>query len=512
MRPLSFRTGLVLFAALALALLPGTPASAFCGFYVSGADGSLYANATMVVMMRDGQRTVLSMQNNYQGPPQDFAMVVPVPVVLSEDNVRTLPREVFTHVDHLAAPRLVEYWEEDPCAPVQEIYPMAAMAPTESYSDEMESESSGEHGVTVEAEFAVGEYDIVILSARDSGGLETWLHQEHYNIPSGAGEVLRPYVEAGTKFFVARVDVERVTFVDGRALLSPLRVHYDTPDFTLPVRLGLLNSQGQQDLIVHILARNQRYEVANYANAFIPTNIEVTDGTRHEFGAFYEWLFRQTVERNPRTVVTEYSWDSSGCDPCPEPPLEPGEILTLGADVVDGGDPYGFVLTRLHYRYTADDLGEDLVFRAAPPVTGGRGVPAPDGSMVQTPSSDSYNQFQGRYAILHRWEGQVSCQSPQRGRWGGPPGGAEPPALAAGNTALTSGIPSGSDRGAGMIAVDVPALELRAGAAPPPGARPSAAAGAGGCASCSVSRATGFALSFGVLGLLLVALALRRRR
>jgi hypothetical protein len=35
-----------------------------------------------VVLMRDGTRTVLSMQNNYQGPPQDFAMVVPVPVVL----------------------------------------------------------------------------------------------------------------------------------------------------------------------------------------------------------------------------------------------------------------------------------------------------------------------------------------------------------------------------------------------------------------------------------------------
>ena len=59
-----------------------TTSRAFCGFYVSGADASLYNNATMVVMMREGTRTVLSMQNNYQGPPEDFAMIVPVPVVL----------------------------------------------------------------------------------------------------------------------------------------------------------------------------------------------------------------------------------------------------------------------------------------------------------------------------------------------------------------------------------------------------------------------------------------------
>src|ERR1044072_8645064 len=103
--------------ALAAALVSLTPAAdAFCGFYVSGADAKLFNNATLVVMMREGTRTVLSMQNNYQGPPERFAMVLPVPVVLQKENVKTLPRNVFDHVDQLAAPRLVEYWEQDPCA------------------------------------------------------------------------------------------------------------------------------------------------------------------------------------------------------------------------------------------------------------------------------------------------------------------------------------------------------------------------------------------------------------
>src|SRR5262249_4662584 len=88
---------------------------AFCGFFVAGADSKLYNNASQVVLMRSGNHTVMTMSNNYKGPPENFAMVVPVPVVLKKEQVKTLPHDVFKHVDELSAPRLVEYWEEDPC-------------------------------------------------------------------------------------------------------------------------------------------------------------------------------------------------------------------------------------------------------------------------------------------------------------------------------------------------------------------------------------------------------------
>ena len=100
--------------------LPAT-AHAFCGFYVANGDQRLVNDATQVVLMRAGTRTVLSMQNHYQGPPEAFAMVVPVPVVLHEGDVKTLPPEVFAHIDQLGAPRLVEYWEQDPCSPQREL-------------------------------------------------------------------------------------------------------------------------------------------------------------------------------------------------------------------------------------------------------------------------------------------------------------------------------------------------------------------------------------------------------
>src|SRR3954462_4917926 len=97
---------------------------AFCGFYVAGSNQPMFNDATQVVLMRKGTRTVLSMQNNYKGPPEAFAMVIPVPVVLHEQDVKTLPPDVFANVERMGAPRLVEYWEQDPCEP-ERLYAVA---------------------------------------------------------------------------------------------------------------------------------------------------------------------------------------------------------------------------------------------------------------------------------------------------------------------------------------------------------------------------------------------------
>jgi hypothetical protein len=483
---------------IALAMTPRV-AFAFCGFYVSGGDTSLFNNATMVVMMRDGQRTVLAMQNNYQGPPSNFAMVVPVPVVLQQDNVKTLPREVFKHIDQLAAPRLVEYWEQDPCA-VQPQLAFAGGPPRPApMSRAAAGRPAGDLGVTIEAQFTVGEYQIVILSAKDSNGLDTWLRQERYKIPDGAEAVLRPYVQSGSKFFVAKVDASKVKFEGNQAMLSPLRFYYDTNTFSLPIRLGLLNSGGTQDLIVHILAKGQRYEVANYANVTIPTNLDVAEAARDQFGPFYAALFDRTLERNPRSVVTEYSWDAGSCDPCPTPALSFNELATLGADVLPSSAPplqtasppfpggaapptstrgpirgrvprgwgSGFVLTRLHVRYGKESLGEDLVFRAAPPIQGGRESMGANGELESGAQPSSVNNFQGRYAIRHAWTGPVACENPRRGVWGGPPSSVTASATPKAAVDLAF-VRRGGIQLASFLQKPVPELQLAATSAPPP--------------------------------------------
>jgi len=427
-----------------------SPAQAFCGFFVSGADASLTNNASQVVLLRKGSHTTLSMSNNYKGPPEDFAMVVPVPVVLKKEQVKTLSTEVFRRVDQLSAPRLVEYWEQDPCYVPPPPAPPGSVAYSAIPAPAPVESSAGRFGVTIEAKFEVGEYQILILSAKESGGLEGWLRLAKYNIPKGASQALAPYIREGMKFFVAKVDIKKVQRDKrGLVVLSPLRFSYDAPELRLPVRLGLLNADGAQDLLVYVLHPNKRFEPANYPNVFIPTNIEVANEVRKDFPSFYAELFDETLRRaGGRAVVTEYAWQTTSCDPCPTPPLDASDLYTLGDEDFAGAAPpsgavavppsgpsrsarsvpfFGsapsYVLTRLHTRYDKKTLDADLIFREAEPVVGGRangeGGLGDQGAQVQ---KAGVSNFQGRYIIRHYWEGAVKCKSPRYGVWGGPPG------------------------------------------------------------------------------------------
>ena len=455
-----------------LTLLTAAAASAFCGFFVSGADANLYNNASQVVLMRRGNHTVLTMSNNYKGPPEDFAMVVPVPVVLQKEQVKTLPQDVFKSVDTMSAPRLVEYFERDPCyvppPPAPPVSMGGVFLGNRGYVQLSEEKSARDLGVKIEARFQQGEYQILILSAKDSSGLETWLRLNKYKIPAGADAALAPYIRDQMKFFVAKVDIKKVKRdAQGSVVLSPLRFSYDAAELRLPVRLGLLNApSGQdaaakQDLLIYILSQDSRYEVANYANAFIPSNVEVTDAVKGQFGSFYAELFDETIRRSGgRAVVTEYSWRtpilqrpqpdmswmSYHCDPCPAPETPPPSLsdwVSLGDKEILGslaepkqgklsndyqlpaGIKEQWVLTRLHTRYDKNMLSEDLIFRAARPVIGGLaradGTSADQGAQLS--SAEGTDRFQGRYIIRHYWEGDVKCKNPQYGIWTGPPGG-----------------------------------------------------------------------------------------
>ncbi|HEU4730998.1 MAG TPA: DUF2330 domain-containing protein [Kofleriaceae bacterium] len=433
--------GITIGAAALAVLAHAGAAHAFCGFYVSGSGEKMFNDATNVVLMRDGTRTVLSMQNDYKGPLEDFAMVIPVPVVLHEKDVKTLPRSVFDHTDALGSPRLVEYWEQDPC-PLPAKYDLEAVptaAPRAALGAGSDMVREKREAVKIEARFDVAEYKILILSATDSTGLESWLNHNHYKIPPGAEPLLRPYVEGGSKFFVAKVDPGKVTMHDGHAALSPLRFHYDSDELTLPIRLGMANSSGKQDLIVNIISADKRYEVANYKNVFIPTNFDVKPVVKTRFAEFYAALFDKTIEASPGAVVTEYAWTAVPnyhCDPCTDADISNPDLMTLGGDIVGGRIAQGnFVLTRLHARYGRSDMKDDLRFREARPVTGGREQWSSNGLEYGAVASQQ-NFFQARYAIRHAWTGPIRCEKPVRGVWGGPPNGGSQPTIAASKVAF----------------------------------------------------------------------------
>ncbi len=190
-------------------------------------------------------------------------------------------------------------------------------------------------GVTVEATYVVGEYDIQILSATQSGGLVTWLKAQGYRLPPGAAEVLGSYIRQNLKFFVAKVNLTEQTRL-GFTYLRPLQVAYESPKFMLPVRLGTVNADGPQDLVVYALTRQGRVETTNYQTVKLPTGMQLPAYVKQEFPAFYRAMFDQQVRAHDmRAVFLEYAWDMGWCDPCAADPLSASQLRALGVFWLD---------------------------------------------------------------------------------------------------------------------------------------------------------------------------------
>jgi TonB family protein len=120
-------------------------------------------------------------------------------------------------------------------------------------------------------------------------------------------------------------------------------------------------------------------------------------------------------------------------------PPSAGRGFGLGFGLRAGSPLSDFVLTRLHYRYGKDKLGDDLVLRPAPPVVGGREQLADDGRLERGATPAASNSFQGRYVIRHPWQGAIACDDPMRGVWGGPPDGREVAHVGQGQGGIAAG-------------------------------------------------------------------------
>jgi hypothetical protein len=330
--------------------------------------------------------------------------------VITEKQVNVTDNSILEHLDAYTAPRLVEYHDNDPC---QEIMYREMMAMSDSASGAPRTarmrKGAKSLGVTIEAEYTVGEYDIVVLSAKQSDGLQTYLNQEGYKMPNGAEKVLNSYIKQDMKFFLAKVNLKKQA-KSGYTYLRPLQVAYEHKKFMLPIRLGTLNANGPQDLILYTLTAKGRVETSNYRTTKIPSGMDIPIFVKDEFGEFYKSMFDTAVKKeNMKTVFLEYAWDMGWCDPCAADPLPNDDLKTLGVWWLDkpsnGNKPVpmnsrrimppqaaNVYVTRLHVRYDDKTFPEDLMLQE---------------------TSDRQN-FQGRYVMRNPWTGEMSCEAGQK--------------------------------------------------------------------------------------------------
>jgi len=353
-----------------------------------------------VIMVRSGNSTTVTMSNDFTGNVKNFAMVVPVPTILKETDIRTVSNKLFTVLDAYSSPRIQETADYNPCdqqlagrSSFRSVRTMSAGGSRkESFS--AAPDLADPYKVTVEATYEIDEYDVVILSAKESKGLKLWLKDNDYQFPEKADKILEPYIKNGMNFFVVKIDADRLKERGNK--INPLQIKFESEKFMLPIRLGMGNADKFQDMLVYAITDVGRVECANYRTVKVPTNRNVPTFVKQDFAKFYKDLFQREYDYQGRNAIfLEHAWNispysNSRCNPCIAP-------LPTGADLISMGVNWehrtkGAHFTRLHVRYSEDKFPQDLLFQVTP----------------------NKSSFQAKYIVTKPAKGDFTCTEGQK--------------------------------------------------------------------------------------------------
>src|SRR5438093_7584746 len=109
------RKAILFLALFPVLLIKSQPAHSFCGFYVAKVDTKIFNKASQVVLVRQDDKTVIIMVNDFKGDPKEFAVVIPVPILIEKGQIHIGDKKIVDHLDAYTSPRLVEYYDGSPC-------------------------------------------------------------------------------------------------------------------------------------------------------------------------------------------------------------------------------------------------------------------------------------------------------------------------------------------------------------------------------------------------------------
>jgi hypothetical protein len=546
-------------------------ARAVPGFFATGGSDAKSSEAksrsAQVVVLKNGSQNVVSVMADYDGPMDNFALVIPVPSDVSAADVVALKRGDVERIEELTAPRFHEFWEMDPCeqGKPQQIWEidLSASESTDFLgAGEMlagTTKAPPEMRIEVVPDFrSDSEYTFSVVGSN----VEGFLSGKGLKVPEGVKGKLGNY----SNFLVAMVDSKRLEVGGkGEALLSPIRFATKQP-VKLATSLGTAHIKGAYELLVYVLDPKDRYEAKNFKNVFPPTNFQVAFEAKEKTGEVYAALHDKLLAKDKDAFLVEYAWSTKGCgEPCPNAPLHLSEILTLGADVQEKNVPEAernpapperseeeqaifdaakpeekkkmdelakevarrkaliarqsdYLMTRLHHRYS--NIEQDVELQPAGHVKGGLEIPK--GEAAELPmdvSPADKSQLQTRLVNLHPSKVVVNCPAPERFRWGKPPAtfrGARKIWVADGMAARDrSKVKLEELIVSPIAALGIPGIKVAADqAASAAAAKAAEEAKAGKCDCALIPSQTpvgATALGFSLLGFLAAALGFRRR-
>ncbi len=332
-------------------LLALTPDAVACPTIATGTPNGLTYDTAKTSIVHQNGRTTFTVSINPSGQSQEFALVMPVPALLQESDIKVLDNGVFENLE--AYTGLLTMFD-------------AGCAVRGGGDGGGDGGDGGDPGGTVhvEAEYLVGDYQISILSAEESAGLFTWLNTNGYHLASATLPVLEEYIAQGMYFMAAKVS-ESATAADGSSL-PPLQVAYNSDTIAIPIRLAALNASTQQDMLIYAITDETEVGgvvgISNYDEFVIEDKCIWGDPSTEDFGAFYEDEFHTLWAASGKAAWTvEWAGGSASCAPCSGTSFDADGLEALGFE----GDYDDHFLTRIHLRYTPETAVEDLMLYAS---------------------------------------------------------------------------------------------------------------------------------------------------
>ena len=335
--------GWVAPALLSLALSSwAPPAAAMPGFFIGKGSAKRVLHTSHVVVMRKGEMSAVSIQADYDGPLDPFAIVLAVPADVTLERVQTLKRDFVDRVEQMSAPRFHEFWEMDPCepGPAEQEWERKLSASSESNflgGGNMGTPASSEKKVDkelflkVDTEFKEGEYKFSLLGEGET--LESWAKGKGFTVPQGARGRRRALSRSGDEAPArrGRRQADRARRWRARAAeRHPLLVRQadrQSSDAAQPLELA-----GQaRALALRAAPRSALRDQKLPERVSARRTSKWTSWSRSGWESFTRRLHDMMLAKNPQAFINEYAWHTAGCgEPCANAPLWIHEILTLG--------------------------------------------------------------------------------------------------------------------------------------------------------------------------------------
>lgn len=282
--------------------------------------GEVAVSEAHFVAVREAQRTIFYLSLTVpEAAKGDFDVIVPVPASKEAPRAAT-PAEaaLFSRLNALTAPRLVEYWEQDPCE-------FHTGGPDDGIA---ERDVQG----TPPAPVPPAALSAVSLE-KDVATARVALEGRGHTLSEQADTILDDYVRGGAQLAVASAPAG--------ARSVHLRWVVDGPLLSVPVRLLSLYGEAPPRVVIDVLAADRRFEAANRKNLAAPANTDVKWGVKGSTDVFHDAVLAKLFAAEADAVVTEYAWRATSCAPCTGAPLDEQSLADLGV----AGQPEVMIFT-----------------------------------------------------------------------------------------------------------------------------------------------------------------------